>query len=235
MALAIEVDSLDGVDEGIQSLYQKTDEGKFRLDVDLTGYEHESDVQALKNALGMEKDSNKSLKEKLQELETEQERIAREAAEKSGEYKNLYEQEKEKGESTQAELNKLKSNLKDGAQNGAASSVAALMTRDSTRQELAAEKAKNFVEVDDDFNAVYKIDGKEVTAEQVAEHLSKKYDFLADGSGSSGGGAPGGQGGGAVGDKKASEMSQKEKNDFIDEHGSEAYRKKVQQEQRAAA
>ena len=46
MALAFEVDALDGLDEPTQKLYTKTDAGKFRLQV--TGVEPPEQVAGLK-------------------------------------------------------------------------------------------------------------------------------------------------------------------------------------------
>ena len=52
MVLKVTVDSLDGLDDGIKSLY-KEENGKFRLDLD--GYEDVSGLKAQRDALMDEK------------------------------------------------------------------------------------------------------------------------------------------------------------------------------------
>lgn len=52
MALKVTVDSLDGLDDGVKTLY-KEDNGKFRLDLD--GYEDTTGLKAQRDALLNEK------------------------------------------------------------------------------------------------------------------------------------------------------------------------------------
>jgi len=60
MPLKAELDSLDGVDEGLQSHYTKHEDGRFRLDV-----EGMPDVSGLKSALEKERRDRKALKDSL--------------------------------------------------------------------------------------------------------------------------------------------------------------------------
>lgn len=68
MALALTIDTLDGIDEGIKALYVADTDGKFKLD--LEGYE---DPKGLKSALEKErtaaKDANRLLKDTLKKYE----------------------------------------------------------------------------------------------------------------------------------------------------------------------
>ncbi len=70
MALAMQVDSVDELDESIKALYVETEDGKFRLDLD--GYE---DPKGLKSALEKERDSNKKLNKMFKDFQTRYEGI----------------------------------------------------------------------------------------------------------------------------------------------------------------
>lgn len=54
MGLKAVLDALDGVDEGLKSFYQKTEDGKFRLDIE-GGYKLPSEIDGLTSALGKER------------------------------------------------------------------------------------------------------------------------------------------------------------------------------------
>ena len=67
MALKLLLDSLDGVPEAQQALYTKSDDGKFKLDVD--GIPPPEDTKGLKTALERERDAVKDLKAKLKDFD----------------------------------------------------------------------------------------------------------------------------------------------------------------------
>lgn len=64
MSLKVEVDDLDGIDENLQGLYNKGDDGRYRLDV-----EGMPDVSGLKNALNDERNQRKELSGKLKKFD----------------------------------------------------------------------------------------------------------------------------------------------------------------------
>ena len=65
MALQIEVENLDGIDDSLQSLYVKGEDDKYRLDI-----EGMPDVSGLKNALKDERDQRKSLSKKVKDFDS---------------------------------------------------------------------------------------------------------------------------------------------------------------------
>lgn len=83
MALKVTIDSLDGLDDGVKSLY-KEDNGKYRLDLD--GYEDTTGLKAQRDALLNEK---KEAQRKAKEAEEAAKLAAEEAARKSGDVSAL--------------------------------------------------------------------------------------------------------------------------------------------------
>lgn len=77
MALQYEVEDVSELDEGVQSLYEKGENGKYRLQV-----EGIDDGAELKEALRKEREDRKTAKEKLKALEDEK-REAEQAAEQA--------------------------------------------------------------------------------------------------------------------------------------------------------
>lgn len=91
MALKYEVDDVSELDEGVQKLYEKGDDGKYRLQV-----EGIDDGAELKEALRKEREDRKAAKAKLKELEEEKQRMEEEAeeaktkaAEKNGDVESI--------------------------------------------------------------------------------------------------------------------------------------------------
>lgn len=70
MALALTVDSIEELDESIKSFYTKTDDGKFRLDLD--GYE---DPKGLKSALEKERAAARDAAKMLKDFQKKYEGI----------------------------------------------------------------------------------------------------------------------------------------------------------------
>lgn len=64
MALQLQVESLEGLDEGVQQFYQQDDDGKYRLAVE--GLE---DTDGLKSALEKERKARKDYEKKMKNLE----------------------------------------------------------------------------------------------------------------------------------------------------------------------
>lgn len=75
MALPIEVDSIESVDEAARGFYKQSDDGKFRLDLD--GYE---DPKGLKSALEKERQSARDATRQLKEFQKQYDGIDPEEA-----------------------------------------------------------------------------------------------------------------------------------------------------------
>jgi hypothetical protein len=119
MALQLEVESLDGLDEGVQQFYQQVDDGKYRLAVD--GLE---DTDGLKSALEKERKARREYEKKMKSLEDvdpdeyrqlkqQQQKAEEEKLQKEGEFEKLREkwskereQERQKYQEQVNELNR---------------------------------------------------------------------------------------------------------------------------------
>ena len=84
MALAFEIDSLDGVDESVKTLY-KEHNGKFRLDV--TGIDP---ADELKSALKNEREERKAAKARAEQLEREKAEAEEVRLREKSEFKESY-------------------------------------------------------------------------------------------------------------------------------------------------
>lgn len=185
MALKFEVDSLEGVDDAIKPLYQEHN-GKFRLAV-----EGIDPADELKNALSREREERKSAKQRAEELQKALE--AKELAELEGQkkYEELYKREQETRNKTTAELELLRKSIAERELSESALKVASNLTRDAAKADLLKKEAMAYAAHSAD-GVKFTVDGVDVTAEQLQQHLAKQYPFLADGVQSSGGGASGG-------------------------------------------
>lgn len=185
MALKFEVDSLEGVDDAIKPLYQEHN-GKFRLAV-----EGIDPADELKNALSREREERKSAKQRAEELQKALE--AKELAELEGQkkYEELYKREQETRNKTAAELELLRKSIAERELSESALKVAGSLTRDAAKADLLKKEAMAYAVHSAD-GVKFTVDGVDVTAEQLQQHLAKQYPFLADGVQSSGGGASGG-------------------------------------------
>lgn len=185
MALKFEVDSLEGVDDAIKPLYQEHN-GKFRLAV-----EGIDPADELKNALSREREERKSAKQRAEELQKALE--AKELAELEGQkkYEELYKREQETRNKTTAELELLRKSIAERELSESALKVAGSLTRDAAKADLLKKEAMAYAVHSAD-GVKFTVDGVDVTAEQLQQHLAKQYPFLADGVQSSGGGASGG-------------------------------------------
>ncbi len=105
MALKLTVDSLDGLDDGVKTLY-KEDNGKFRLDLD--GYEDTTGLKAQRDALLNEK---KEAQRKAKEAEEAAKAAAEEAARKSGDVSALEKSWQEKLAATESNYKNLNESL----------------------------------------------------------------------------------------------------------------------------
>lgn len=105
MALKLTVDSLDGLDDGVKTLY-KEDNGKFRLDLD--GYEDTTGLKAQRDALLNEK---KEAQRKAKEAEEAAKTLAEESARKNGDVAALEKSWQEKLAATESNYKNLNESL----------------------------------------------------------------------------------------------------------------------------
>ena len=101
MALKLTVESLDGLDDSVKSLY-KEDNGKFRLDLD--GYEDTTGLKAQRDALLNEK---KEAQRKAKEAEEAAKTLAEESARKNGDVSALEKSWQEKLAATESNYKNL--------------------------------------------------------------------------------------------------------------------------------
>ena len=168
MALAFEIDSLDGLEESVKTLY-KEHNGKFRLDV--SGIDP---ADELKGALQREREERKAAKARADQLERE-----KAAAQKM----------KEDWEAEKAATNKEKIH-------SAALEIAAALGDKESSVKLLTREAKDYISIDAG-KIKYEIGGIEVDKQAVMKMLLEEYANICKSSGANGGGAAGGKNGGA--------------------------------------
>lgn len=198
MGLALELDSLEGLDDSLKSIYQETD-GKYRLDVD--GIEDTSGLKRKNEELLAEK---KAASEKARLLEEEKKKSEEDRAKEQGEYKNLFEKKEQELLDAKSAHEASMAKVRERDMERAALSLSTLST-DPKKVELLSIQAQRFTKFTD--NGVVYVDenGDEISAEQAKAKLADNYPFLVDGSKANGGGAAGGNG--RAVDKKFNEMT----------------------------
>lgn len=213
MALQFEVDSVDGLDENIASLYQEHD-GKYRLAV-----EGIDPADELKSALQKEREERKSAKERLRELEEAQAKIEEARAKEKGEFKSLWEKAQEEKTSIMSELEAFKTKVQEKEKTLAVNSVVSAMTKDEAKAEALHNIVKSFVTINEDGEAVYSKGGIEVEKSALIDELSAKYSFLVDGSKATGGAGRGsndaGGGNQQINREEFDKLSQAERQKFF--------------------
>lgn len=191
MALQFEVESLDAVDESLQSLYQEHD-GKFRLAV-----EGIDPADELKGALRKEREERKAATERAQALEAAQKAAEREKAEQKGEFEKLWKQSEEERATSDAKYKELQQQIQDKDIDSALNSIGATLTKDAEkRADIAALYRQNAKFTDT--GVIFEVGGVEMSATDFASMIAEQRPYLVDGNQSSGGGAEGGTGGGAA-------------------------------------
>lgn len=157
MALKLEIETLDGVDEKYHGEYVKVGD-IYRLDVD--GIE---DISGLKNALKSERDSNKDAKTRLSELEKLRDEAEKKALEEQGKYKELSAKEREEKLKYEQRFNELAQKVSTSKRDLMLRELAASLTSDGLEQEIIARFAQDFV----------KIEGEEVSYTKDLDDLKK--------------------------------------------------------------
>jgi hypothetical protein len=185
MALKFEVDSLEGLDDGVKALYVAHG-AKFRLAV-----EGIDPADELKEALRKEREERAAAKAKLKELEDKRVAEENDRLTKAGEFEALYKKATESASATAKELQELKDKIATKEREATAAQIAGGLTRDTARAELLKKEAIRFVQYTPEGIKINGEDGAALTAEQLGKHLATKYPFLVDGNQASGGGASG--------------------------------------------
>ncbi len=205
MALVFEIDSFDGLEESIKSLYKPHGE-KFRLDV--SGIDP---ADELKGALQREREERKAAKARAEQLEREKAAAEEERLREKSEFKELYEREKSAAQKLKEEWEAEKLATKKEKINNAALQIGAELGDQESSVKLLTREAKDYIEIE---NGVvkYLIGGVEVTKETLLDTLLKQYPQLCKASGASGGGSTGSKCVGGA--KKLSEMTQAERVEF---------------------
>ena len=195
MALQFEVESLEGLDENLQGLYQEHD-GKYRLAV-----EGIDPADELKEALRKEREERAAAKSKLTEYEKQQEEAERQRMEQKQEFEGLYKSEQEAKTKLAKQLDELQSNIASEKRESTAMKVASTLTKDEGRSELLKKEAMQFVHYTPEGVKINGPEGEAWDTQKLSDYMTEKYPFLVDGSQASGGGAAG-DGGGASGSKQ---------------------------------
>lgn len=165
----------------------------------------------------------KAEREKRQALEKAQEEAETEKKRKAGEFQQLYEKSQAELEKERTAAATFKEQIRAKEVSTVARTLAASMTRDTKRAELLAEQAAKHIKANEEGSEVtFEIGGVVIEREKVMAHLKESFPFLVDGNQSTGGGAAGGDDGGAK-SLNRSKMSAKEKAEFQQKHGQQAF------------
>ena len=205
MALDFEIDSLDGVDESLKSLY-KEHKGKFRLDV--TGIDPADELKRTVTNVKRERDE---AKEKARFLEEQRVAAEEERLREKSEFKELYEREKSAAQKMKEDWEAEKAATNKEKIHSAALEIAAALGDKESSVKLLTREAKDYINIDAG-KIKYEIGGIEVDKQAVMKMLLEEYANICKSSGANGGGAAGGKNGGAG--KKLSDMTQSERLEF---------------------
>ena len=211
MTLKFQLDSLEGVDESVQSMYVEKD-GKFVLNIE--GLPQPEDVSGLKNQLSTLLNEAKEAKRLKREAEEQAQRDREEAARKSGNVEELEQSWSEKYNRREAELtgaleserNTLQGQIRDLTVGRTATEIATTLAIPGSAKALLPHIERRLsVEQRDGKPTVVVLDAAGKLSAATLDEL--KAEFTSDpafgpliaGSKASGGGAGGaGKGGGAA-------------------------------------
>ena len=234
MTLKFQLDTLEGVDESVQSMYVEKD-GKFVLNIE--GLPQPEDVSGLKSKVQELLDEKKAADKARKEAEDAARLEREESARKSGNVEELEKSWSEKYNRREAELNgmleqergTLTTQIRDLTVGRTATDIATTLAIPGSAKALLPHIERRLsVEQRDGKPAVVVLDqaGKlsATTLDELKAEFMKDPAFgpLIAGSKASGGGAGGaGSGGGAA--FKRSEMTSEQKRDYQRKHGQTAY------------
>lgn len=202
MALKFKLDSLDGLDEGLKSLYSKGDDGKFTLQ--LEDDPAKATMQKLRQELAEKEKALKDREKAEADAKTAKER---EDLERKGEYEKLSAVDKAALKAAEEKALILETKIRNGARDRAA--MEAIQAVKGIPKALLPHITPNLEVINDgdDYKVVVKVDPGKKLVDYVAS-LKPEMPWGFEGSGASGGGA--GQSGGTGNTGK--KMSQTEFN-----------------------
>lgn len=184
--LEYQVESIDELDEAVQSLY-KQDGDKYVLNV--SGIPEPEDTSGLKNKLEQLMDEAKEAKRKAKALEEQKSKQEEDIAKEKGEFKTLWEQAQSRLAEKDNELKEFTAKIQQKDIDAAAAQIGMQLAKsDAKRAEVLSDYAARYARHDGE-RVSFLIGGMEVDSAALMEHLKKEFPFLVDGSSASGGGA----------------------------------------------
>lgn len=195
--LAYQIDSLDGLDESIQRLYEQSGD-TYTLKVDGMPKAENEDLSGLKAKVQQLMDETKAAKQRAREAEEAKAKQFEKTAQEKGEFQSLWEQAQKKLAEKDQELQDFTAKMQQKDIQVAAASVGSQLAKtDAKRASVLADYAAKYARHDGD-KVQFLVGGIEVDAAKLMEHLRKEFPFLVDGSGATGGGAVSSRSGGAA-------------------------------------
>jgi len=217
--LKFKLESLDGLTDEIKALYEEKD-GVFYLK-QIDGMPPSEDVSGLKAKVQELLDEKKAESEKVRTAEEEARKAKEEKARKEGDFQSLAESYEQKIQTLEGKVQNLEQEKTDILKQGEQREVerqATLMAAELSRghnQELLASFIGQRLRVEDGEIKVTDEKGNLTisTVDQLKEEFrtNPKFGALVIASEANGGGATNNQGTGGAGDKKLSEMTEKER------------------------
>lgn len=205
MAIKFKLESLDGLDEALKSLYAKNDDGEYVLQID------DDPAKAMRKLRSELAEKERLIKEREKAEADAKSAKEREDLERKGEYEKLRAQDQEAIKALQSKADQLESRLRNGARDRAA--MEAITAAGGIPKALLPHLVSSLEVVTDgeDYKVVVKADpGKKLTDYVLG--LKNEMPWGFNGSGASGGGAP--QSARAAPAKKWSEMGLKERTEL---------------------
>lgn len=183
MALKFKLDSLDGLDEGLKSLYSKGDDGKFTLQ--LEDDPAKATMQKLRQELA---EKEKALKDREKAEADAKAAKEREDLERKGEYEKLSAVDKAALKAAEEKAGILEAKIRNGARDRAA--MEAIQAVKGIPKALLPHITPNLEVINDgdDYKVVVKGDPGKKLVDYVAS-LKNEMAWGFEGSGASGGGA----------------------------------------------
>lgn len=183
MALKFKLDSLDGLDEGLKSLYSKGDDGKFTLQ--LEDDPAKATMQKLRQELA---EKEKALKDREKAEADAKAAKEREDLERKGEYEKLSAVDKAALKAAEEKASILEAKIRNGARDRAA--MEAIQAVKGIPKALLPHITPNLEVINDgdDYKVVVKGDPGKKLVDYVAS-LKNEMAWGFEGSGASGGGA----------------------------------------------
>jgi hypothetical protein len=194
MALKFKLDSLDGLEEGLKSLYTKGDDGKYTLQLE------DDQAKSTMQKLRQERDEMaKALKDREKAEADAKAAKEREELERKGEYEKLKASLEADNNSSKAKLEALETKIRNSARDRAA--MEAIQAAKGIPKALLPHITPNLEVIPDgdDFKVVVKGNPGQKLTDYVSS-LKAEMAWGFEGSGASGGGAA--QGGMSMGGTK---------------------------------